>query len=190
MKTGTSLPVATAVAILLACQPAWGHTFPPVRTVVVQVERCEVAVLVGYRVASGAATEQVLRKAASAPKSQVLETLRELLTRQALGPLAFGVDGHRLVPTAVRAKLSMEPGQTQPSVVALVTFPLPAGKTLSVTTADPRTTRISWADRASGRVQISDAPAQGQWFVGVASMLLSLVPNSGGSACAPSPTLP
>lgn len=178
---------AAAVAICLAGQPAWGHTFPPVRTVVAQVERCEVAVLIGYRVGSGAATEQVLRKAASNVKSQTLSTLRELLTREAMAPLTFSVDGTRLVPTAVRAKLSVEAGQTQPSIVVLVTFALPAGKALAVTTSETRTTRISWVDHASGRVVIPDAPAQGKWFFGVASFLLSLVPNSGGSACATSP---
>lgn len=178
-----ALALATAVAILLAGQAAWGHTFPAMRTVVVQVEACEVAVLVGYRVGSGTPTETLLRKSASRSKSQALETLRELLTRQAMGALAFSVDGQRMVPTTVRAKLAMEPGQTQPAVVVLVTFPLPRGKTLAISTSEPRSTRISWTDRKSGRVAIPEAPAQGKWFPGVASFLLSLVPNSGGSAC-------
>ena len=37
--------VAIALAICLAGQPSWGHTFPPVRKVVLQVEGCEIAVL-------------------------------------------------------------------------------------------------------------------------------------------------
>jgi len=45
--------VAITVAVCMAGQLAWGHSFPPVRTVVVQVERCEVAVLVGFRPGSG-----------------------------------------------------------------------------------------------------------------------------------------
>ena len=59
--------VAIAVAVCLACQPAWGHTFPPVRTVVVQVEDCEIAVLVGYRPASGEATETLLARLTMVP---------------------------------------------------------------------------------------------------------------------------
>ena len=39
---GVTRCVAIAVAVSLAATPAWGHSFPPVRTVVVQVERCEI----------------------------------------------------------------------------------------------------------------------------------------------------
>lgn len=182
------LALATTVAMVLAGHLAWGHTFPPVRSVVVQVERCEVAVLVGYRFGSGTPTETLLRKTASSVKSQLLESLREHMTKQALAALTFAVDGIRLVPTTVRAKVALETGQTQPSVVVLVTFPLPAGKALAVSTTEPRITRISWADRQSGRVVISESPTQGKWYTAVASFLLNLVPNSGGSACSIAPS--
>ena len=175
--------VAIAVAMVLAGQPAWGHNFPAVRTVVVQVERCEVAVLVGYRPASGEATDTLLSRIASQPKSQMLATAKRELSRVALAPLVVSVDGKALVPTTVRAKIGLDPGGTRPMVIVLVTFSLPASGTLTVTSKDPRSTRISWSDRASGRVDLAQAPAQGRWFTGVASFLLSVTPLTGDPAC-------
>ncbi|HEY5945748.1 MAG TPA: hypothetical protein VIV40_09665 [Kofleriaceae bacterium] len=153
------------------------------RTVVVQVEKCEVAVLVGYRPASGEATDTILARIASQPKSQMLDAAKNVLAREALGPLTFAVGKHTLVPTEVRAKVGLDPGRTRPMVIVLVTFAIPDGGPLSVTTREPRSTRISWTDRASGRVDLDHAPAQGRWFDGVASFLLSLLPP-GDSACA------
>ena len=178
--------VATLLAIALAASPAWGHEFAAVRTVVVQVERCEVAVLVGYRPATGEATELLLRKVASQPKSQGLATLRDALAKAALAPLAFAIDGTPLVPTTVRAKVGVEPGGARPMVVVLVTFALPAGKAFAVTSREARSTRISWVDRHSERVTISEAPAQGRWFAGVASFLLKLAPGACGTSAIPS----
>ena len=174
--------VVIAVAMCVAAQPAWGHFFPPVRTVVVQVERCEVAVLVGYRPASGEATDTILARIASAPKSLELEAGKRVLSREALAPLHFTLDGKPLVPTTVRAKIGTDPGGSRPMVVVLVTFALPAGGTLAVTSKDPRSTRISWVDRDSERVDLDRSPAQARWFTGVASFLLSLVPH--GDSCA------
>ena len=179
--------VAIAVAVCLAGQLAWGHTFPPVRTVVVQVEKCEVAVLVGYRPASGEASETLLARIASQPKSQQLEAAKSMLAKEALAPLSFSVDKRPLVPTGVRAKIGTDPGGTRPMVILLVTFASPAGGTLTVTSKEPRSTRISWTDRASERVDLDHAPAQAHWFTGVASFLLSLAP--GESACAISSSL-
>lgn len=176
------LVVATLLAGALAAGPAWGHTFPAVRTVVVQVERCELVLLVGYRAASGEAGEQLVARAASRPKSQVLDALRDLMSAQAMAPLAVTLDGVPLVPTTVRAKLGTEGDRGRPMVVVLVTYALPDGKALAVASHDPRTTRISWADRASGRVDLAAAPAQGRWFPGVASFLLQ-VGSRGGQAC-------
>lgn len=178
-----TLAVASVVA-MLAVQPAWGHTFPAARHVVVQVEPCELVVLVGYRPGSGEPTETILARAASAPKSHTLDALRDVLAAFAMAPLTVTVDGTRLVPTSVRAKIGIEPGGARPMVVLLVTYPLAAGKVLEVRTKDPRSTRISWQDRRSERVVISGAPAQGKWHAGVASMLLSLAPPRGGSVCA------
>ena len=175
--------VVIAVAVCLAGQFAWGHSFPPVRTVVVQVEKCEVAVLVGYRPASGEASDTLLARIASQPKSLQLEGAKKMLAAEALGPLSFRVDKRPLVPTSVRAKIGVDPGGSRPMVILLVTYALPAGRTLAVSSKEPRSTRISWTDRGSARVDLEHAPAQGHWFTGVASFLLSLAPP-GDSACA------
>ena len=167
--------VAIAVAMCMAMPPAWGHTFPPVRTVVVQVERCELAVLVGYRPGSGEATDALLARVASRPKSQMASSAKSLMTAQAIGPLLFAIDGKPLVPTAVRAKLGVDPSGVRPLVVILVTFAIPNdGGVLSVTSKEPRTTRISWTDRGSQRIDLTRAPAQARWFTGVASFLLTI----------------
>lgn len=176
--------LASVVATTLAGQPAWGHTFPAARHIVLQVEPCELVVLVGYRPGSGEPTETILARAASAPKSQALDALRDVLAAFAMAPLTITVDGKRLMPTNVRAKIGIEPGGARPMVVLLVTYPLPMGKALEVRTKEARSTRISWQDRRSERVVISAAPAQGKWHAGVASFLLSLSPEQGGSVCA------
>lgn len=187
----TQLLAATALAVCLASRPAWGHFFPEVRTVVLQVEPCAVAVLVGFRPASGAETEAILSKAASAPKSRGIAALRDVLATQAMAPLTISIDGNPLRATSVEAKLGAEPGG-RPMVVLLVTYALPAGKALRIESRDARATRISWTDQHSGRVAISAAPAQGTWHDGVASFLLELEP--GDTPCAtprsPSPSPP
>jgi hypothetical protein len=175
--------VASALAIWLAGSSAWGHNFPPVHTVVIQVERCEVALLIGYTAGSGAPTERVIARAASQPRSHIVDALRDTLTAYAMAPLAIAIDGKPLVPTAVRAKIGLDASGQRPSVVVLATFPLPRGAQLTITSKDPRTTRISWRDQASGRIAVERAPGQDHWFSGVASFLLPLDPATGGSAC-------
>lgn len=189
--TMRAVALASAVAISLAGQAAWGHTFPPSRNVVAQVEACEVAVLVGYRPGTGEPTEAILARAATAPLGYARKALEDALAGFAMAPLVVSVDGQPLVPTSVRAKLGIEPGGARPIVVLLVTYALVPGKALTIETKDPRSTRISWQDHASGRVAISDAPQQGKWFGGVASMLLPM--GAGATQCArttsPSPRL-
>lgn len=181
--------VAIAVAVCLAGPPAWGHSFPPLRTVVVQVERCELALLIGYAAGSGAPTERIIARAASQPKSHVVGALRDTLTAFAMAPLTIAVDGKPLLPTAVRAKIGLDASGTRPLVVVLATFPLPGGAQLTITSKDARTTRISWRDQSSGRVALARAPTEDHWFSGVASFLLPLVGAPGGSSCARSSSL-
>lgn len=188
----TRLLPATALAICLAGQSAWGHRFPEVRTVVLQVEACEVALLVGFQPATGQETEAILKRAASAPKDMSLGALKSQLTTHALAPLSLALDGKPLAPTSVQAKIGVEPGGSRPIVVVLVTYSLPPGRELSLASREGKSTRISWNDRESGRVVIPAAPAQGKWHNGVASFLLELSsPHSGTgvSTCAP-PRLP
>jgi hypothetical protein len=177
--------LATLLAILLAAPAAWAHKFPAVRTVVIQVERCEVVLFVGYRPTAGEPTEALLTRAATQPKSQGLDVLRAQLAKEALAPLALSLDGKLLVPTDVRTKIGTEPGGARPMIVMLVTYALAGGSSLALASKDPRSTRISWGDRESTRVDLEQAPAQGRWFDGVASFLLTLRPL-GGSACATS----
>jgi len=186
---GALASVVAIVLVTLTSGAAWGHTFPPVRTVVLQVERCEVVALVGYRAGTREASKELVTRVASRPKSQAKDAMRDVLAARAMAPLTVGVDGTPLVPTSVRAKLGSEGAGGRPMVVLLVTYALPAThgrvQTLGISSRDPRNTRISWTDRGSGRVALADAPAQGRWFSGVASFLLSLLPPSGGSPCAP-----
>lgn len=183
----TTRCVAIALAMSLACQLAWGHTLPPVRTVVVQVEDCEIAVLVGYRPASGEATDTLLARVGMEPKSNRVEAAKSMLGKQAMSALTFTLDGKPLVPTSIRAKLGTDPSQSRPMVIVLATFAAPGQGLLAVTTKDPRSTRISWTDRSLGRVDLLGAPAQTKWHSGVASMLLTLRAPTGVSACATSP---
>jgi hypothetical protein len=180
--------VATALATSLAGPPAWAHVFPPVHTVVVQVERCELAVLIGYAAGTGDPTERIIARAASQPKPHALDALRGSLTAFAVAPLAFTVDGRPLSPIQVHAKIGLD-GGARPIVVVLATFALPVGGELAIRSRDPRTTRISWQDRASGRIALDRAPAQGHWYTAVASFLLPLSPT-GDSACATSGSSP
>ena len=181
MTTRIWLALAIALATALAGRPAEAHTFPSVRTVVVQVESCEVVLLVGYRPSTGEASDATLLRAINQPKSQGLDALRAMLGSQALEPLALTVDGKPLVPTAVRTKIGVEPGGARPMIVLLVTYALPIGKQLALASREPRTTRISWTDRASGRVELPRSQAQGKWFDGVASFLLPLAGRCGPS---------
>jgi hypothetical protein len=158
-----------------------------VHTVVVQVERCELALLIGYAAGTGEPTERIIARAASQPKSHAVDALRDTLTAYAMAPFAITADGKPLVPTSLRAKIGLDASGTRPIVVVLATFPLHAGAAaLAITSTDPRTTRISWRDQASGRIVADRVPAQGQWFAGVASFLLPLAAASGGPSCASS----
>jgi hypothetical protein len=159
-----------------------------VHTVVVQVERCELAVLVGYAAGTGEPTERIIARAASQPKSHALDALRAALTAFALAPLQLTLDGQPLSPTAVRAKIGLDGGGARPIVVVLATFALPVGGELTIRSKDPRTTRISWQDRSRGRIALDRAPAQDHWYTAVASFLLPLA--AGGSACATSGSSP
>ncbi len=176
--------LATLVAVSLAAGTAWGHSFPPARTVVAQVESCELVVMVGYRPGTGESTQTMLARIANSPKSHSVESLRDVMATAAIAPVTVAIDGKPLVPTTVRAKVGVEPGGARPMVVVLVTYSLVSGHALAINSADPRNTRISWQDRASTRVDLVDAPAQDHWFDGVASFLLKLSPSWGTSGCA------
>jgi hypothetical protein len=150
---------------------------------VVQVEPCELALLIGYSAGTGDPTERIVARVASQPKSHALEVLRTTLTAYAMAPLTVTVDGAPLTPSSVHAKIGFDASGTRPMVVVLATFPLRDGAALAVSSKDPRTTRISWQDRSSGRVVFERAPSQDHWYTQVASFLLP-VSATGDSACA------
>ena len=175
--------VALALASALAARDAWGHTFPQVRTVVVQVEPCEVVLLVGYRPASGEATEAILSRVATQPESKRFDAIREVMAAYAMAPLEVSLDGKSLSPRSVDAKIGLEPGGARPMLVLLVTYSAQAGGALAIRSKEPRSTRISWQDQQSGRVDLENAPAQGRTFGQVASFLLNLSPSKGEPAC-------
>jgi len=151
---------------------------------VVQVEKCELVVMIGYRPGTGESTESVLARLANSPKSKTVDNLRDVMTAYAVAPLTIAIDGTPLVPTSVRAKVGIEDGGARPIVVVLVTYAMPHPGALTVTTKDPRTTRISWQDRDSGHIDHAHAPAQDHFHAGVASFLLNLSASTGVSACA------
>ena len=175
--------VATVVAIALAGQPAWGHSFPAVRTVVVQVEACEIALFVGYRPASGDGSERILARAATQPVQRGWDALRQAMGAYAMAPIVVTLDGAPLVPTSVRAKVALDDGG-RPMVFVLVTYAAPRAGELAITSKDPRSTRISWQDRDSHRVDLANAPTQARWHDHAASFLLKVAAPSEGPACA------
>jgi hypothetical protein len=188
--------VASGVAAILASRPAWGHSFPPVRTVVAQVERCELVLLVGFKPASGAATSAIIAQAtpraapagepgASSASSSTTGSLRDVMTAYAMAPFEVSLAGRHLMPTSVQAKVTIEPGGARPMVVVLVTYPLTGAGSLAIATREPRTTRFSWQDQQSTRVDLASAPAQDEWFNSVASFLLNIQPTT----CAPPSTV-
>ena len=171
--------MATVLAMSLSGPAAWGHTFPPVHTAVVQVERCELALLIGYSAGTGEPTERIIARVASQPRSRAIDALRATLTAYAMAPFRIAVDGTPLAPASVQAKIGFDASGTRPTVVVLATFALHGGAQLTITSSDPRTTRISWQDRASGRIRGDRAPAQDHWFTGVGSFVLPLAPGGG-----------
>ena len=181
---------AALVAAAFAAPAADAHRFPPVRSVVVQVEACEVALLVGYRPATGDAAERTIARIAGLPPAKAAEALRDLLGAQAMAPLSLTVDRRPLAPSSVRAKLAPDTDGARPMVVVLATYPLPAGKSLAIASREPRTTRISWTDRDSRRVPLADAPAQGRWSPEASALSLDLLPPSPGCAATAPPRPP
>jgi hypothetical protein len=151
---------------------------------VVQVEPCELALLIGYSAGTGEPTDRIIARFASQPKSHMVGALRDTLAAYAMAPLVVAIDGQPLSPTSVRAKIGFDASGQRPIVVVLATYPLRGGTKLAIRSKDPRTTRISWQDRSSGRIAPESAPAQDHWFTAVASFLLPLVAEPGGSSCA------
>jgi hypothetical protein len=172
--------IAAAGFAMVGTPLAWSHTFPSVHTAVVQIEPCEVALLIGYTAGTGEPTQRVLARAASQPASRALDALKDTLAAYALAPFSFAIDGAAVAPSSVRAKIGLGTGGTRPTVVVLATLPLPGeARELTIRSSDPRTTRMSWQDRDSGRIDLPHAPAQDHWFTGAAAFALPIRARSG-----------
>lgn len=179
--------VATALASVLVSRTSWGHTFPPAHTVVAQVEPCELVLLVGYAAGTGEPTERILAQVASQPRAHTAGALRDTLITQAMAPLTVAIDGVAVAPTTVRAKLGVD--GTRPMIVVLASYPLREATHVTLRSSQPRRTRMSWRDQASGRVDLAHAPSQERWFTNVASFLLPLAPitATGAAECTARP---
>ena len=178
--------LATAIAIAIAMPQGWGHRFPAVRTVVVQVEPCSVALLVGWRPASGDDTAVLLGEAKTGGKDQEVQILTQRLTALALAPIRLRLGGVEVAPTSVEANVTVEDGTGRPVVLLLVSYPASRGGALEIVSKDPKSTRISWVDKSAGRVEIGAAPTQSQWHDDLASFLLNVAvatPTEGTAPC-------
>jgi hypothetical protein len=170
------LALATALAVAYNPLLVWAHRFPSVRTVVVQVEPCSVALLVGWRPASGDTTALLLgeAKVRGSDKDKEIQVLTQQLTAMAMSSLQLVMDDSPLVPTSVEAKVSVEDGTGRPVVLLLLSYAVTTGGKLALLSKEPKSTRISWVDKSNGRVEITSSPSQLQWHDDLASFLLTL----------------
>jgi hypothetical protein len=156
---------------------ALGHRAPGGRSVVAQVDRCELSLLVSWTPPSGDETSAILADSARAPGPTAATTpgerLRALYTSRALAPLSIRADGRPLAPRSLEVKLVRDPPRSSRlTAVVLVSFSLPpAAETLEIANSDSHRTRFSWVDRSGGRFTSPGTPTS-QWASGVASILL------------------
>lgn len=155
-----------------AARVALGHRAPGGRSVVAQVEPCELVLLVSWIPPSGDEADALLAHAGAA-KAEPGERLRALYAARALAPLSIRADGQPLAARALEVKLVRDPPRSgRVATVVLVTYALPAAvKTLEIANTDSHRTRFSWVDRSAGRFT-SPGMATGHWESGVASILL------------------
>jgi hypothetical protein len=159
-----------------------GHQVPGGRSVVAQVERCQLVLLVSWVPSAGAETDAIEAQArmgvgavpgsggtAADPNGR----LRLLYASRALAPLSIQVDGESMAATSLDVKLVRDPPtSTRVAAVALVTFDLPpVTRSVEIRNRDSHRTRFSWVDRSGGRFQ-APGMAQEKWSSGVASILL------------------
>jgi hypothetical protein len=184
--------LVTTVAILLMPQPSWGHRFPAHTTVVAQVDDCGVSLLIGWRPASGLPTELLIGQATSTGKVRQADALQQQLSAMALSNVQLIVDGKTLQPGQIDAFVTAEEGSLRPTVLLLANFAVAKSGTVQIKVKDPKTSRISWLDKSSGRVEISQSPAQQKWFDQVASLLLyvSAANQLGDAKCSIVSSLP
>jgi hypothetical protein len=180
---------AGLVAVLVASPvAATAHTFAEQRTVVAQVERDQLVVVVGYQPAAGAESLAAVGQASVRPKGTKSQALRAILAARAVSPLTVSIDGTAVEPTSMRTKVFVDPpGSDRLAVAILLIYDLPAHEiALEVGIADA-STEFSWVDRTSCQRTITTAWPARSWVTGVASFLLTVAaPDPGAEPCASS----
>jgi hypothetical protein len=144
---------AAFLLALLAAPPVDAHVYPGERQVLVQAEPGGVAVLVTFRPPSGRFTDLLELDARFALGGTRL--VKAVLAARALGVLELRLDGARLEPTAIEAKLVEDPPRSGRRVVAvLVSAAVPPGAhRLEIDVAAPvEPTATVWVDRSGGRI--------------------------------------
>jgi len=182
--TGATRLAALALVGTCVCAPGavLGHRAPGGRSVVAQVEPCQLVLLVAWFPPAGDEADALMtyatmgnlaapgtRGAAADPTAR----LRTLYAARALAPLSIRVDGQSMAATSLEVKLVHDPpSSTRVAAVVLVTFDLPpGGRGVEIANADSHRTRFSWVDRSRGRFVVPGMHA-GKWSSGVASILL------------------
>jgi len=179
--------VATGLAVPAG---ALGHRVPGGRSVVAQIEQCELVLMVAWHPQSGdeadALRVHAARGAVKAPRSGdgAAGRLRALYGARAMAPLSIRADGRLLSPRSVEVKLVRDPpGSDRLAGVALVSYELgPDVRGLEIANNDPHRTRFSWVDR-SDREFSSTGLAPHRWTGGLASILLLSRQTRSWSSC-------
>jgi hypothetical protein len=179
MRRGSAATLATLTAVvvmLLGTRDTRGHTVPGGRTVVVQLDRREIALLVSWKPPPELA-RTLLEVSSAAPDPR--EHLASLYSARALAPLRIAAGGKALVPRSIENKLVVDPpGSGRLSALVLVRFDVPKqARAIAIENRDARETRIALSDRSGGRFEVAPALAGRRWSTGVASLLLTPRPG-------------
>lgn len=172
MRRESAIAALTAVVVIsLGTGDTSGHTVPGGRTVVVQLDQREIALLVSWKPpAELARTLLEVSSASPDPRAH----LASLYAARALAPLRVAAGGKALSPRSSDTKLVADPpGSGGLSALVLVRFELPRlARAITIENRDARETRIALVDRSDGRFRATPALTGRRWSTGVASLLL------------------
>jgi hypothetical protein len=159
------LSVAALMSLELA---AFAHKTPARRTVVVQAEANEVAVLVTWTAPSGPMGRLVVAAATWGRKGDDVKTaLKTFMTSRALATLRFEGNGKNMHFDAIQTKVNLDPGPLGRHTIAiLATKKLPKTRpfVLSVSSAqETGATRLSWTNRAGKDNKIQSSHKSDTW---------------------------
>ncbi len=147
--------VSVLVATATAAQDLHAHTVPARRSVTVQAESGEAAVLVTWTSARGPQGSQLLLRAAWGRSGRARDAMRSLAATEALRGLLFLVDGNVAIPKTTEVKVRVD--QKQPVRVfaaVLVTISVPAGSSLSVSRKSGAFTQLRWRTRTGPNINV------------------------------------